>query len=310
MPVTPVRRRRDRIWLHVVLFFATVATTALVGQHYYLNYVSDVGGRRFVLAAGRVFVGGQWHNLLLGGLWYSLAVLLILGTHELGHYLTCRHYGVSASLPYFLPLPLFPSGTLGAVIRIREPLRTKRQLFDMAIAGPIAGFLVALPVMVVGFAWSRVVRLSPALAGGFEFGDPLLFRLASWVRFGTIPEGYTLALHPLGFAAWFGFLATAFNLLPFWQLDGGHVSYAVFGRRSKLVSQLTAAVTIALTFVSTSWLVWAVIMTVVLLWFRAQHPPTVDEHVPLDVKRRWLAVAALAMLILSFTPVPLTLIGR
>ena len=141
-------------------------------------------------------------------------------------------------MPFFLPFPVAITGTLGAFIRIREPIPTKRMLFDIGIAGPIAGFLVAVPALIIGISMSHVVRLPPNFSG-WELGEPLLFKLVTKVFWGTIPDGFSLNMHPVGFAAWFGLLATALNLFPIGQLDGGHISYAVLGRRSTYVTFCT-----------------------------------------------------------------------
>jgi membrane-associated protease RseP (regulator of RpoE activity) len=216
----------------------------------------------------------------------------------------CRYYDVDASLPYFIPAPLVLTGTLGAFIRIREPIPTKRMLFDIGIAGPIAGFVIAVPALFLGLLLSRVVDM-PQDFEGFSFGEPLLFRAASYVIWGAQGEGQAISLHPMGFAAWFGLLATALNLFPIGQLDGGHISYAVFGRRSSHVTLATVFLAVVLSWFSTSWVVWTVLMVVMLFLFGRHHPRTADEHVPLDRPRQLLAVFALAMFVLCFTPVPI-----
>jgi membrane-associated protease RseP (regulator of RpoE activity) len=244
-------------------------------------------------------------QVLVSGLWYSASILAILGAHEFGHYYACRYYNVDASLPYFLPAPFPLTGTLGAFIRIRQVIPGKRELFDIGIAGPIAGFVVAIPVLLLGMAMSRVTPL-PADTGGFvELGEPLLFKAAAWLFFGDPPAGYSINMHPMAFAAWFGLLATALNLFPIGQLDGGHISYAVLGRKSTLVTLGTVVGLIGLTFISSSWLVWTVLTVVMLLAFGPRHPRTIDEDVPLDPARRWLAFAALVMFVVCFTPTPI-----
>src|SRR5688572_7134357 len=267
-PVPPFRRQRP--WRHIILFLLTVATTTLVGAEHFAGFQVDFGNRRLDLS-----VLEFWLN----GLWYSGSILAILGAHEFGHYYACRYYRVDASLPYFLPAPLPLTGTLGAFIRIRQVIPGKRELFDIGIAGPIAGFVVAIPVLLVGMALSRVTPL-PADTGNFvELGEPLLFKGAAWLFFGTPPDGYSINMHTMAFAAWFGLLATALNLFPIGQLDGGHISYAVLGRKSTLVTLGTVVALIGLTFVSTSWLVWTVLTVVMLLAFGPRHPRTIDEDV-------------------------------
>jgi membrane-associated protease RseP (regulator of RpoE activity) len=181
----------------------------------------------------------------------------------------------------------------------------KRQLFDIGIAGPIAGFVVAVPLLLFGMGLSRVTQLPSDTRGFVELGEPLLFKAAAWLFWGTPPEGYSINMHPMAFAAWFGLLATALNLFPIGQLDGGHISYAVLGRKSTIVTLSTLAVLIGLTFVSSSWLVWTVLTVVMLLTFGPGHPRTIDEEVPLDRGRLWLAAFALVMFILCFTPAPI-----
>src|SRR6185295_7582248 len=159
--------------------------------------------------------------------------------------------GVDVSPPYFLPAPLPLTGTLGAFIRIRSRIPTKVALFDIGIAGPIAGFLVAVPALFLGLSMSHMVQL-PADFSGMELGEPLLFKLASWTVWGTVPDGYSINMHPVAFAAWFGLLATALNLFPIGQLDGGHISYAVLGPRSTYVTFAMIVVAVALCYFSTS----------------------------------------------------------
>jgi membrane-associated protease RseP (regulator of RpoE activity) len=294
-PFAPALRRRLP-WRHLILFLLTVGTTLLAGASHFASFYGDFGGRPIDLSPVALFVNG---------LWYSVSILAILGAHEFGHYFACRYYGVEASLPYFLPAPLPLTGTFGAFIRIRQVIPGKRQLFDIGIAGPIAGFLVAVPVLLVGMSLSRVSALPANMQGFVELGEPLLFQAIAWLVWGTPPEGYSVNLHPMAFAAWFGLLATALNLFPIGQLDGGHISYAVLGRKSTIVTLGTVAVLIGLTFVSSSWIVWTALTVVMLLAFGPRHPRTVDEHIPLDRGRVMLALAALAMFILCFTPAPI-----
>jgi membrane-associated protease RseP (regulator of RpoE activity) len=293
----PRPKFQDKVWRHVLLFVLTVITTTLMGGEHYVSFVSDFGD------AGRQSFGLA--GFLLSGLWYSGTVLAILGLHELGHYVACRYYDVDASLPFFLPLPPpFPSGTLGAFIRIREPIPSKKMLFDIGIAGPIAGFLVTVPALFIGLAMSNVVKIPPDFVG-FWLGEPLLFKAATAMIFGTPPEGYSINLHPMAFGAWFGLIATALNLIPIGQLDGGHISYAVLGRRSSQVTLAMVLVAIGLAWFSTSWIVWTTLMIGMLVMFGRHHPRTFDEDQPLDRTRMLLALAALVMLVLCFTPAPI-----
>lgn len=283
--------------MHTTLLLLTLLSTTFWGGLHYEAFQLDFVGTLQSLP--------PMSELMPRGLWYSATILLILGAHELGHYLACRYYNVDASLPYFLPAPVL-TGTFGAFIKIREPFPTKAILFDIGAAGPIAGFLVTVPALLLGLSLSRVVPLPEDFAG-YSLGEPLLFRGAAWLLWGTVPDGYSLNLHPIGFAAWFGLFATAVNLLPFGQLDGGHIAYAVLGRRSMVVSVATVAAAIGLTFFSASWLVMTVLLVLMLVTFGARHPRTLDEHAPLDPTRRRLAFATLVMFVVCFTPAPIEL---
>lgn len=294
VPPPPARPGR-RLWLHGLLFVLTIGTTVVVGAGHYASFLSDFGP---------VDLGLSTSALLVRGTWYSATILAILGCHELGHYLACRYYGVEASLPYFLPAPLLLTGTLGAFIRIRDPIPTKAMLFDIGAAGPFAGFVVAVPALFLGLSLSRVVALPPDFSG-LSLGEPLLFRFAAWVLWGSTPDGYSLNLHPMAFAAWFGLLATALNLFPIGQLDGGHISYAALGSRSTYVSLGMVGVAILLTVFSLSWLVWTVLIVGMLVFFGPRHPRTLDDHVPLDPNRRALALAAAIIFVICFTPAPI-----
>lgn len=289
--------RPGAVWRHVVLFLLTVVTTVMAGAGHFASFHFDFGSSQVADLSTT--------TLMLNGLWYSVSILAILGAHEFGHYFACRRYNVDASLPYFLPLPLFLTGTLGAFIRIRQPIPGKRELFDIGIAGPIAGFVVAVPVLIAGMSLSRITALPTDTTGFVEIGEPLLFQAVAWLIWGTPPEGYSINMHPMAFAAWFGMLATALNLFPIGQLDGGHISYAVLGRKSTAVTLATVAVLVGLTFVSSSWLVWTVLTVIMLATFGPRHPRTIDEDVPLDRIRMWLAAGAVLMFILCFTPAPI-----
>jgi membrane-associated protease RseP (regulator of RpoE activity) len=293
---SPSAKFRDRRWLHALLLALTALTTTLVGLGHYAAFLSELGAR--TVTAG-------WASFGYGA-WYSATILAILGAHEMGHYLACRYYRVDASLPYFIPAVGVLTGTFGAVIRIREPILYKRALFDIGIAGPIAGFVVAVPALFVGLMLSNVVPL-PRDFQGLELGEPLLFQAASWLVWGTPAPGLTVNIHPMAFAAWFGLLATALNLFPIAQLDGGHISYAALGRRSTYVTYGALLCAAALTLVSLSWLVWTVMIVAMLFIAGPRHPPVMDEAVPLDKTRQWLAVFAIVMFALCFTPAPIEL---
>jgi membrane-associated protease RseP (regulator of RpoE activity) len=311
VPSAPVpSRRREPLSRYLILFALTLMTTTLAGARHYASFVINFSGR--LLTMGSV-------DLLLHGLLYSLPILLILGCHEFGHYYACRYYRVDSSRPYFLPAPpaFVFTGTVGAVIRIRQTIPGKRALFDIGIAGPIAGFLIVVPVLLIGMHMSTVVKVPENLQNFpgevVDLGEPLLFRAAEWLTFGRIPDGYSVNMHPVAFAAWFGMLATALNLFPIGQLDGGHISYAVLGRRSTVVTMVMVPCLIALSFVSLTWIVWTVLIVGMLLLFGPRHPRVIDEEIPLDRSRLWLAAFALLMFVLCFTPAPIqpaALVGR
>lgn len=297
----PRRKFQSRVWLHATLFVATLLTTTLVGALHYAAYTLTAGGQ----------INWREQSFYLHGFWYSLAVLAILGAHEMGHYLMCRRYNTDASLPYFLPfllpLPVFQIGTLGAVIRIREPFANRKVLFDVGIAGPIAGFAVLVPLLFIGLAKSSIVPL-PTDAWVYNLGEPLLFKWAVHLIFGTVAATQTINLHPLVLAAWFGMLATALNLLPFGQLDGGHIVYAAADRISTAISLATVSFGIIMTVLSRSWILMTALMVVMLWLFGPRHPRVINEHEPLDPGRRALAFFALLMLVLCFTPVPVDVV--
>jgi membrane-associated protease RseP (regulator of RpoE activity) len=296
MPPAPRPKFQHRYRLHLILFLATFLTTTYA-QSFLVFFLA--------LGSGVLIPGVFGWQAFLGGLWYSIPLLTILAAHEFGHYLACRYYDVDATLPYFLPAPIVLTGTLGAVIRIREAFPSKQALFDIAVAGPIAGFVVLVPFLVIGVWLSGT---APVADGSLYFGEPILFKVLERLRFGDLGPGTDSVLHPMGFAAWFGMLATALNLLPFGQLDGGHIAYSLFGRRASVVSILTLVAAVLLTLVSTSWITMTIMMLVMAFFLGVRHPLVVDEHVPLSRGRRLTAVIALVIFVICFTPVPIELL--
>ncbi|HWC01425.1 MAG TPA: site-2 protease family protein [Methylomirabilota bacterium] len=286
----------SRPLVHLGLFLATVVTTLLAGT----------------LILGGVSPGELWAHpgRIAVGLPFAAALLGILGVHEFGHYTLGRRHGMPVSLPYFIPVPPVPPfllGTLGAVIRLRGAIRDRRALFDMAVAGPLAGLVVAVPIYVLGLKLSTVVRIpqGPAEGAYVQFGDAVLPKLIERLTLGPLPSDFDILLHPVGVAAWFGFFVTALNLIPAGQLDGGHIVYALFGSRHALISKLAVGglVLIGLAFGSINWLVWAALI-VGIMGFR--HGPTMDDVTPLDGRRRALGLFALVLLFLLLPPVPLS----
>jgi membrane-associated protease RseP (regulator of RpoE activity) len=283
--------------LHWLLFALTLCTTTLVGvvltHSFQTNQPLDLEQYLNVFATLQARP-----PLLIDGLAFSITLMTILLAHELGHYFACRYYGIDASLPYFLPFPS-PIGTLGAFIRIRSPIYTRRALFDVGIAGPLAGFVVLVPALAIGIAKSKVIS-GFAERGDLIFGVPAIQRCFEWI---LMPGARSadISLHPIARAAWVGMLATALNLLPIGQLDGGHILYAFAGRWHKVLSRIFVLGLVPLgIFYSHSWLVWAV-----LLFFFALHHPVIFDTTKLDVNRVALGLAALAIFLLTFTLTPL-----
>lgn len=269
-----------RLWVHIFLLVATVMTTLFVGT----------------LHAGKnPFSPGN----LLSGIPFSLGIILILGSHELAHYITARHYGVDATPPYFLPMPHPMTGTMGAFIKIRSPVPTRSALVRVGVAGPLVGFIVAIPVSIFGLALSTVKPV-PADAQLLRLGSPLIFEFISRM-FHRVPSAeFDVVLHPLAFAGWLGMFVTALNLLPLGQLDGGHIAYAILGRRYRWFSILVILVLLLLGFFWLGWPFWAVLAAILGL----KHPPPLDNITPLDRSDIFLAVLALVVFLLSFTPSP------
>lgn len=294
VPVPP-RKFQNRTGVHLMLFLLTVATTTMAGALHYAAFASEFG---------RIDTPLTW-RLLIDGLWYSGTLLAILGAHEMGHYVLCRRYNVDASLPFFIPFPLPLTGTLGAVIKIREPFPTRTALFDIGVAGPIAGFVILVPALFWGLALSTTVP-EPTEGSLLMLGEPALFRLGASLMFSNVPDGQTLNMHPMVFAAWFGMLATALNLLPFGQLDGGHITYATLGRWATPISVATVATAVAMNFlVSTSWAFMTLMMVAMLVFLGPRHPRVIYEYEPLSPGRRLMAIFALIMFVLCFTPAPI-----
>jgi len=223
----------------------------------------------------------------------------------MGHYVACRRYGIPCTPPFFLPVPL-NFGTFGAFIRLKAPFSNKRQLFDVGIAGPIAGFVTLIPFLLWGIAHSHAapmheVPLEQSTGLVLLPGRCLAIELATWLFHGRLAPGMVLNLHPVAYGAWLGLLATAINLLPLGQLDGGHILYAATGR---LQRRLALPLWIALGLMGyfwPGWLLWSLIVALIGL----PHPPVYDESEPLDPKRRLLAWFALVMFVLCFMPVPI-----
>jgi membrane-associated protease RseP (regulator of RpoE activity) len=302
-----------RIWLNVLLFALTCVTTLFAGAFWAGGFNEDDPLR-----------------LLWSGAPFAATLIGILGTHEMGHYVYARFHRVDTSLPYFIPF-LPPFGTMGAVIRMRSMIPSRRALLDIGAAGPLAGLVVAVPLLVYGLTLSEVratafepgglsVERSPfnlllywflegrwAPEGGpsaWVKGNSLLYWLLKTAVFGAIPPGHDVFIHPIALAAWFGLFVTSMNLLPIGQLDGGHIAYALLGRRSEAVGRWSNRLLFIIGFFSwQGWLVWAVLTRLM----GVRHPPVAEEG-PLTPGRRLVAAVSLACFFLTFTPAPLQLL--
>jgi membrane-associated protease RseP (regulator of RpoE activity) len=292
----PARRGRDRVWLHVLLFLLTILTTATLGARLAQNFQLNLPAFNIDRDWTVFLEAARQPTMLLEGLPYAFTLLLILTAHEMGHYLACRYYGIDASLPFFLPAPTF-IGTFGAFIRFRSAVPGRRELFDVGVAGPLAGFLFVIPTLGLGLALSKIV---PGIDRQSEMvlGSPLLLRLLEmWVFPGAPAQD--IYLHPVARAAWVGMLATALNLLPVGQLDGGHVVYACFGEKHRAISIGTCLALLPLGFLYWPWVLWAV-----ALFFLGRKHFTVYEDAPLGRGRYRLLAVALVIFALCFIPAP------
>lgn len=294
---------RQRYLLNVLLFLLTVGTTLLTGTFMMLNYESATAGST---AVGFIKQIVNHPSLLHAGIAYAGAIMLILLAHEMGHYLACQYYGIHATLPFFIPAPIAITGTFGAFIRIRSPFPNRRALFDVGLAGPIAGFVFLIPFLFFGLKWSTQVPANLNPADVVNFGEPLIFKI-----FARLLSKNEIFLHPTGFAAWFACLATSLNLLPIAQLDGGHVSYAVFGKKAYVITWIFFCAIIGLaiygfmqSWVSgAQWLFYAAMLLVLKFIAGFRHPPTLDDSQPIGLARKIWAVIALVVFVLTFMPV-------
>ncbi len=304
VPFGPPPRRR--LGLPLLLFLLTVISTLFVGLHLTQAYARSqppYTEEIYSLETLRAVVSDP--RVLLQGWPFALTLLGILLAHELGHYFACRYYGIVASYPYFLPAPTL-IGTMGAFIRIESPIVNRRALFDVGIAGPLVGFVLAVPALAVGLAWSKV---HPGVfdESAIIFGHPPLVWLFSKLFWPDVPID-NLLLHPVALAAWVGLFATALNLLPVGQLDGGHIVYALAARQHRRLSRgfllaLLFAGLIGTRYPETVWPGW-LFWGGVLLLIGMRHPAVLDPGLPLDPPRRWVAAAGLLVFLLCFTPVP------
>lgn len=300
--------------LNILLFLLTVLTTTAAGA-------LQQGVPLLAL-----FKNG---TLIFRGISFSFTLLAILIAHEMSHYFVSRYHGVEVTLPYFIPAPSV-IGTFGAFIKIKSPMRDRRSLLDIGLAGPLGGTIVAIPVLLIGLKLSTV-QVMPKVTGAV-LGSSLLLNFMIRITLGNLPEYYQVVLHPVAFAGWIGLLVTSLNLIPVGQLDGGHIMYAILGERSKKLAYACIAILLLLarfgwpggdvwaallkrpldimTILSRGgwpawpgWYVWALLLYVMGL----KHPPPLNPHVLLDTKRKLLGALALALFVVTFTPVPFTI---
>ena len=273
------------------LFLITVFTTLWAGAYAPYAFKANTIGPIDLLIRNPF--------VLFNGLPFAGTLLFILVTHELGHYLFARLHKVPVSLPLFIPGPPHLIGTFGAIIRMRSPIMNRTALFDIGVAGPIAGFIVSVIALIVGLFLSEVQHVR--FASAMHFGDPLLLQFLGWLILGPIPEFHTIVVGPIAFAAWLGLFVTAINLLPMGQMDGGHVAYALFGNGQRALAFIVIPALAILGVIGwKGWFLWVGLAG--LIGF--SHPPVSDPHTELGRKRVVIGWVTLGIFILSFTPVP------
>lgn len=275
---------KTRFALPAILFLITIFTTLLAGSY-------QEGGEPFRRPAD-----------LVKGIPFSFTLMSILFVHEMGHYVTSKFYGVKTTLPYFIPGPWAPFGigTFGAFIRMRSPILRKNALLDIGAAGPIAGFVVSIFAVGVGLYSSKIVEIQEGNAL-LRLGDPLMFTFLAHFLGKVPPAGYDVALSSVAFAGWFGLFVTSMNLLPIGQLDGGHIAYALLGRKQRFLSIGMVVILIILGVIGwPGWYIWAILISFLGL----HHPPTIDEDVPLDLKHQLIGWGSIVLFIVTFMPVP------
>lgn len=221
----------------------------------------------------------------------------------MGHYMVGRYYGIDVTLPYFIPSPL-PPGTFGAVILIKSPMPDNKAIFDMGIAGPLAGLVITIPVIILGISLSPLEPQSSLVGGNYVLGEPLIFKWLSYLIKGNVPDDYILTLHPVALAGWFGLLVTAINLFPVGQLDGGHISYALFG--AQRARSIGVFVLICFGIMSLFWAGWMIWIMLILLVIHLRHPPPTNPYGRITGWRRILGYLCYVILILCVTPIPIT----
>ncbi len=297
-PPRPRQRWYNSLPFHLALFLLTVLTTLVVGTHIALNYAHNIPVFDWDISLAYFRELCRHPALLVIGVPFSSTLLAILLAHELGHYLTCRHYGIHATYPYFIPAPTL-IGTMGAFIRIKSPIVNRRELFDVGVSGPIAGFVLAIPALILATFLAKGA-MPATTPDSISLGNSLaVILLTKLFRPGINPS--EILLHPVGCAAWVGLFATALNLLPVGQLDGGHILYAVLGDKCRNISRGLFLVLLPLGFFCWyGWIAWAV----VLFFLGLRHPRVIEPVEPLGRRRKILALVAAIILVLTFLPTP------
>lgn len=297
-------REDDLIGDHRLLHGETKSLPAWAGPDEFTapqSTARQAPAKRRILLPVVLFLATCISTYLTGGLAFAVSLMLILTTHELGHFFQTLRYRVPASLPYFIPMPISPIGTMGAVIGMQAHVGDRKALYDIGISGPLAGLVPALACTVIGLQHSQVV----AVAGRqdlWTLGEPLLFKLLAYLTFGPLDEGHDIVLHPLAYAGWVGIFITALNLIPIGQLDGGHVLYALLLKRAHRIATLLLVAAVAAVAILGYW-GWS-LMLLLLLLIGPKHPPTADDSVPLGAGRIILGWLTLLFVIVGFTPQP------
>lgn len=283
-----VRPRPRPLWPHMLLFVLTVLSLLLVGAMQATSGADDEG------------------LFLLDGWPFALSMMLILGTHEFGHYIAARRHKMSVSLPYFIPFPLHIFGTLGAFILFREPMPNRKIMFDVGVAGPLAGLIVAVPVLLIGLATSHVEPL-PQDEDYMVEGNSIFYAAAKYVVFGEFlpDDDKDVFVNQVAWAGWSGLLLTALNLIPAGQLDGEHIIYTLLGERARRLYWPLGAVFVFLSLLSSVW--W--LLAFLFFMFGRFYATPLDSITPLDARRRWIAYLALAIFVLIFVPLPLQMVA-
>lgn len=254
------------------------------------------------ILAGTVLSGKDpFHNLrnLIYGIPFSFTLLLILGSHEFGHYFACKRLGIKATLPFFIPAP-FLLGTFGAVIKIKSPIPDRKGLMEVGAAGPLMGLIFAIPATIIGIKLSStgLVTKEP---GMISMGNSLLFWFLTKISIQTPAPGYDILLHPVAFAGWVGLFITSMNLLPIGQLDGGHISYSLFGRAHKVIGIIMVGLMIILGIKWPGWFMWALLVTLLGI----KHPPPLNDTETIDTKHRMIGILSFCVFIITFIPCPI-----